>query len=268
MSDQKYRRDLAKWKERARETLRNFSSAVARKQGLTIDPAIMRRRDSPFLRNAVLVTDPINLTLQDSYSGTFTCTYDIGQTLSGMSRSIQKTEEDFTDAEVLEFAEMEKISIDEAMFRIALRYVEAEVFFRLKAGGFLHRELKPALEQMIKELIDDAYLQAAREYGIELVEASKTLERSGRDNIRLRKRRSGFVRNPGRPISQSTEELITKIQAAMLLQKGTPTLSGIAKTLNYGSFRGGASALGKLLKRHSIDWKKLRKDWIESQKRK
>lgn len=268
MSERKKHESLAQWKERARQFLSQMATELARRQGVNLeDIKIRKRSDSEFLKKVVLVTDPIKISFEDSFGGRFTCTYDISLTLSGLVKKIQEEAEDFTDSEVEGFARIENISIDEAMARIGLRYVEAEIFARLKAGQFLHRQLKPALEQFLEELLDDAFLQCFREYGYELDEPAKTLEQMGREHIKNRKKRSGLVRAPGHPPTWNKEELMTKVKDIISKQKEMPTLARTAKAMNYGGLRGGASALGKLLKRHSIDWKELRKEWRENIKR-
>lgn len=266
MSDRKKYKSLAQWKERARQYLHQVADEVARRQGVNPEEIKRRKRsDSEFLKRAVLVTDPVKVSLKDSFGGTFTCTYDIGQTLMGLSQGFQKMEA--ADSEIEEFAKTANITLDEAMARIAFRYVEAEIFSRLKAGRFLHEQLKPALEQMLGELLDDVYLHSIREYGYELDEPAKTLEKVGRAHIKHRKKRSGLVRAPGHPQTWAKEELLAKVNEIISTQREMPTLARIARAMNYGGLRGGASALGKLLKRHSIAWKELRSGWQKTRKR-
>jgi hypothetical protein len=93
--------------------------------GVHIETPISRRKDSAFLRKATLVFDPITVTLEDAYDGTFSCTYDISRTLSGLRKGFQNLE--VSDSEIAAFAESENIAFDEAMQRAASSYVEAEL---------------------------------------------------------------------------------------------------------------------------------------------
>jgi hypothetical protein len=207
MRNQKRSKTLAQWKEKARESLAAFSTNAARQ----IERPITRRRDSQFLRNATLVMDPITLTVEDAHGGTFSCTYDIGRTLSGLRNEFQTME--VSDSEIAEFAASENIPRDEATQRVAFRYVEAEIFATLRAGRFLHTELKSALEQMLSELIDLAFLRATGEYGCEVVEPGPTLEKHGRKHIQLMKQLSGIVAPPGRrPATADEVEKHLRIQ--------------------------------------------------------
>jgi hypothetical protein len=196
MSNQNSSKTLARWKEKARESLSAFTTEAARRMGVHIETPITKRRDSPFLRNATLVFDPITVTLEDAYGGTFSCTYDISRTLLGLRKQFQKME--VSDSEIAAFADSENIPLDEAMQRVAFRYVEAEIFATLGAGRFLHTELKSALKQTLSELLDLAFLRATREYGCEVVEPGPTIERHGRKHIQFMKQLTGIVPPPGR----------------------------------------------------------------------
>lgn len=255
---------LAEWKEWARETLRRLG---ARRQDVGIDLSSESPKRSAFLQKVTLVTDPVRLTLQDHHGGTFACTYDISLTLSGLCKRFHEFE-DFEDDEIETYMEAERISRDEAMAKLALRLVEAEIFAKLKAGRFLHEQLRPALEELLEELLDDAWLHAIREYGVELDDPAGTYEKIGRKHIKQRKKRSGLVRAPGHPKTWTREELLKSVNSAILEEKKSPTLRSVAKTMNYGGLSDGASALSKLLKRHSIEWKESRKLWTENQNRK
>lgn len=90
------------------------------------------------------------------------------------------------------------------MQRVALRYVEAEIFATFGAGRFLHTELKSALKQTLSELLDLAFLEATREYGCEVVEPGPTIEKHGRKHILFMKQLTGIVPPPGRLRSIST----------------------------------------------------------------
>jgi hypothetical protein len=267
MADPDKRRTLAQWKTHAKTVLENMSTAVAQRHGGDLEKLKgMKRSDSAFLNKAILVWDPIQLTLNDVYGGKLTCTYDISETLAGLSKEFSK-QEHFTDSDVEEFARAQEIQIDEAMSRVAFRYVEAEIFSRLKAGKYLHEQLQAALKQMLVELVDEAFLKGIAEYGVEVVQPSKTLERLWREQLAHRKKRSGLVPRPGHPPEWSRDEVLAKVKAALLRQRQPPNLARLASAMNYGGLRGGASALGKLLKRHSIEWKKLKRDWKAQQKR-
>lgn len=257
---------LSQWKERIRDGLKSLADESARRAGVTLRTSGTRPMHTEFLRKVVLVTDPIKITFEDMYGGNFTCTYDISKTLGGLCHKFQDMEVP-TDSEITAFAKSENISHDEAMAKIASRYVEADTFSKLKAGRFLHEQLQPALEEMIRELLDDAFMQAIREYGFEIVEPAKTLEKVGRNHIKYRKRRSGFVPNPGRPPAWTKEEVLAKVSIALSKQKKKPTLRATAEAMNYGGLSGGASALGKLLKDYEIDWKRLKREWEEAKKR-
>jgi hypothetical protein len=255
---------LAQWKERAREFLKTLAVT-----GIELSKKGQHtpRKDSTYQKiKYKTVFDPIAIKLEDTYGGVFTCSYDIRLTLVGLCKKFQE-HEDASDDEIISFAETENISRDEAMARIAMRYLEAEMFSKIKAAKFLHNQLQPALKELLDELLDEAYLQGALEYGIELIEPAKIFEMIGREHIKQRKKRSGLVRAPGHPRTWNKEELLVKVRTAMQKQKRMPTLLDIAKTLKYGSLNDGASALGKLLKRHSIEWKEIRKEWKETQKR-
>ncbi len=146
MSNQNSSKTLAQWKEKARERLSAFTAQAARRMGVHIETPITRRRDSAFLRKATLVFDPITVTLEDAYGGTFSCTYDISSTLSGLRKTFQNLE--VSDSEIAAFAESENLPFDEAMQRAAFSYVEAEIFSTLGAGRFLRTELKSALARI------------------------------------------------------------------------------------------------------------------------
>jgi hypothetical protein len=202
MTNQNRAKTLAQWKEKARESLSAFTAKAARRIGVDIETPITRK-DSPFLRKATLVMDPITVTLEDTYGGTFSCTYDISRTLSALRREFQKME--VSDSEIAAFAASENISLDEAMQRVAFRYVEAEMFATLGAGRFLHTELNSALKQTLSELLDLAFLRATREYGCEVVDPGPTLENHGRKHIQLMKQLSGIVPPPGRRAANADE---------------------------------------------------------------
>lgn len=267
MSSRKNQEILKQRKERARTFLSQFVSAGANRVGVKLEPFDVYRKKSAFLKKAVLVTDPINVTLKDSFGGTFTCTYTISEALAGLVQKFQELEE-VTDDELSEFAEKANISLDDALTKLAVRYVEAEIFGKLKAGRFLHEQLKPAVEQMLSELLADVYLQViVGEYRFELIEPARTFEKAGREHTKHRKKRSGLVQPPGHPRTWTKEELISKVNKLISEQKEIPTLPTIASAMHYGGTSGGASALGKLLKRHSIDWKELKKQRRDTIKR-
>ncbi len=203
MSNQNRSKTLGQRKEKARERLSAFTAEAARRMGVAIETPITRRRDSAFLRKATLVFDPITVTLEDAYGGTFSCTYDISRTLSGLRKAFQNLE--VSDSEIAAFAESENIPFDEAMQRAAFSYVEAEIFSTLGAGRFLHTELKSALKQTLSELLDVAFLRATREYGCEVVEPGPTLERHGRKHIQFMKQLTGIVPPPGRRSATADE---------------------------------------------------------------
>lgn len=92
MTNQRNSKTLAQWKEKARESLSAFTAEAARRMGVHIETPITRRKDSPFLRRATLVFDPITVTVKDAYGGTLSCTYDISPTLSGLRKEFQKME--------------------------------------------------------------------------------------------------------------------------------------------------------------------------------
>ena len=195
MTNQTRSKTLAQWKEKARESLSAFTAKAARQIGVDIETPI-RRNDSPFLSKATLVMDPITVTLEDIYGGTLSCTYDISRTLSGLRKESQKME--ISDSEIAAFAASENISLDEAMQRVAFRYVELEIFATLRAGRFLHTELSSALKQTLSELLDLAFLRGMHEYGYEVVDPGPTLEKHSRKHIQLMKQLSGIVALPGR----------------------------------------------------------------------
>jgi len=203
MTNQNRSKTLAQWKEKARETLSVFAAQAAWQIGIDIETPISRK-DSPFLRKATLVMDSITVTLEDIYGGTFSCTYDISRTLSSLRKEFQKME--VSDSEIAAFAASENISLDEAMQRVAFRYVEAEIFAPLRAGRFLHTALSSALKQTLTELLDLAFLRAiTHEYGYEVVDPGPTLEKHGRKHIQLMKQLSGIVAPPGRRPANADE---------------------------------------------------------------
>lgn len=203
MTNQSSSKTLAQWKEKARESLSAFTTEAARRMGGHIETPITRRRDSPFLRKATLVFDPITVTLEDAYGGTFSCTYDISRALLGLQKQFQNME--VTDSEIAAFAESENIPFDEAMQRAAFLYVEAEIFSTLGTGRFLHTELESALKQILSELLDVAFLRATREYGCEIVKPGPTLERHGRKHTQFMKQLTGIVPPPGRRSATADE---------------------------------------------------------------
>ena len=226
-----------------------------------------RTKKTPLDRHKIVFAfDPISIRVEDIYGGTFHGTYEIGRALGALSEKFQKIKV-FDDDEIADHARQKNISPDEATLGIALRHVEADISSKIKAGRFLHEQLQPAIKQMLAELLDEAYLKGVLEYGFELIEPGKTFEKLGREHIKNRKGRLGLVRSVGRPESWSRKELLEQLRNATLRHKEVPTLAAIAKAMNYGGLRGGANALGKLLKRHSIDWKKLKKEWEQTKKR-
>ena len=66
-----------------------------------------------------------------------------------------------------------------------MRHVEGDIFSKIKAGRFLHEQLIPAIKQMLAELLDEAYLNGIREYGLEVAEASETFENLDGNTSRL-----------------------------------------------------------------------------------
>src|SRR5215467_3654286 len=116
MTNQNRSKTLAQWKERARESLSAFSAKAARQIAVNIESPITRRKDSRFLREATLVMDPITVTVEDVYGGTFSCTYDISHTLAGLRKEFQKLE--VSDSAIAAFANSEKLSLDEAMLGV------------------------------------------------------------------------------------------------------------------------------------------------------
>lgn len=263
MQSQKQDASFAKWKERAWRILKKRMDEAIR-----LESSRNPRTDKISLgRDKItLVFDPISIRLEDIYGGVFQGTYDISRTLVALSEEFQKTKV-FDDDEIAAYALQKNISIDEAMFGIALRHVEADIFSKVKAGRFLHEQLQPAIKELLGELLDEAYLKGVSEYGLEVAETTKTFERFGREHIKNRKSRSSLVRPVGRPESWSKEELLEQVRTATSSQKKMPTLAKVAEAMNYGGLSGGANALGKLLKRHSIDWKTLKNEWMHSQKR-
>lgn len=264
MSIQKQDASFAKLKEQARRILTKLMDEALRLQ-VSRNP---RRGKVSITRDKItLVFDPISVRLEDVYGGVFHGTYDIRRTLVALSEEFQKIRA-FDDEEIAAYARQEGISLDEAMSGLAMRHVEGDIFSKIKAGRFLHEQLIPAIKQMLAELLDEAYLNGIREYGLEVAEASETFEKLGREHIKTRKLRSGLVHPAGRPESWSREELLVRIRTELSKQDKIPNLGKIAGAMNYGGLSGGASALGKLLKRHSIDWKTLKQEWRQTQKRK
>ncbi len=202
MTNQNRLKTLAQWKEKARESLSAFTAKAARQIGVHIQIPT-KRQDSRFLREATLVMDPITVTLEDAYGGIFSCTYDISRTLAGLRNEFQKME--VSDSAIAAFANTEKIPLDEAMQRVAFRYVEAEIFATLRAGRFLHTELNSALKQTLSQLLDIAFLRATREYGCEVVEPGPTLEKHGRKHIQFMKQLTGLVSPRGRRRATASE---------------------------------------------------------------
>jgi hypothetical protein len=265
MSNDQDELTLAEWKQRAREVLQTWLE-----QGHS-EPRYVSEAEKTSRRNAVwrkykTVLHPITLTVEDVYGGVLTCTYDISRTLVGLTKQFEKYE--VMDEDICEYAKEKGISIAEARARVALRYVEAEMFGRLKAARFLHDQLAPAVKHLLGELLDGALLQALHEYGIEIVEPAKMFEQAGRSHIKHIKQRSGLVRPPGRPRVWTKAEVLKRVNAAMSKQKEMPSLRSTAQLMNYGDLSGGESALGKLLKKHGVDWKELKREWKKAKKRK
>ena len=211
-------------------------------------------------KEVVFVFDPIKISFDDGEGGRFTCTYDIRGTLASLSKRFQEME-GVTEEEVKSYAITENISVDEAMARLAFRYIEAEMSSKAKAGRFLHEQLGPTLKEVIGELIDAAFLYGLKEYGFELLEPAKAFEQLGRKHIKGLKQRSGLVPKPGRPPAWTREEVIGRVTKAISKQKRAPTLRRTAALMNYGGLSGGEDALRKLLKKHKINWRELKENW-------
>jgi hypothetical protein len=260
MPKPKSKLSMAQWKERARDVLKGWANS-ALNQGLSIsnkDKVLSRPRIAG--KEVVFVFDPIKITFDDGNGGTFTCTYDIRGTLASLGKRFQELEV-ATEAEITAYAGSENISLEEAMARLSFRYVEAEIFSKLNAGRFLHDQLGPTLKEVIGELIDAAFMYGIKEYGMVLLEPTKIFEKLGRKHIKGLKQRSGLVPKPGRPPTQTREEVIKRVTTAMSKQKTLPTYRSTAEVMNLGGLSGGADALRKLLKKHKINWLQLKENW-------
>ncbi len=260
MSKSDHRLTMAQWKERVREVLKRWTTEVT-DQGLSrARKGKIGTRPKIGGKEVVFVFDPIKVSFDDGYGGVFTCTYDIRHTLADLSKQFQEME-NATEDEIETYANSENISRDEAMARLAFRYIEAEMLSKAKAGRFLHEQLEPTLKEVIGELIDAAFLYGIKEYGVELVEPAKVFEKIGRKHIKGLKQRSGLVPKPGRPSTWTREQVINVVTAAMLNQKKLPTLRRTAEVMNYGGLRGGEDALRKLLEKHKIKWREMKENW-------
>ncbi|HEV2864700.1 MAG TPA: hypothetical protein VGX48_27120 [Pyrinomonadaceae bacterium] len=260
MSDPEYKLTMAQWKEKAREVLRRWAAEMTNQGSSRVGEDGVLTRPKFKGKEVVFVFDPIKTSFDDGYGGMFTCTYDIRRTLENLSKRFQEI--DFaTKDEIEAYASSENISLDEAMAKLALRHVEAEIFSKLKAGQFLHDQLRPTLVDVIGELLDAAFLYGIKEYGFKLVEPAKIFEKLGRKHIKGLKQRSGLVPKPGRPTTWTREEVVKIVSIAMSKQKTLPTLRRTAEVMNYGGLSGGGDALRKLLEKHKINWREMKETW-------
>ena len=150
----------------------------------------------------------IEESIEDKHGGVFKCSYHMRNTVDGLYAWLLDNFPRATVDEIQEFADERNIPFDEAKKSVAFIIAEAEIFIRIKMARFIHEQLKPTLDVVLTDLLEDTGLYGLSEYGYRLTNP-KDIDKASKGYISLRKKRTNIIVGVGQrgKASISTEEI-------------------------------------------------------------
>jgi hypothetical protein len=146
--------------------------------------------------------------LEDRHGGIFKCSYNIRKTVAELYERVIANYPHATVYDIQSIADERKISFDEAKKSLAFSIAEAEFWIRIKIARFIHEQLKPTMDVVLNDLLEDAFLYGLSEYGYKLANP-KQFEKIAKGYIQFRKKRTNLISGVGKrgKSSVSTEEI-------------------------------------------------------------
>jgi hypothetical protein len=271
--------------QEAREFLENILSGQSKRRKGThsnktvceienhVDHMIVRLKNGHEIHGQKIVKmktvfHSVEVDVEDRYGGVLNCTYNIKNTISGLHGWLQDKYPPATVNDIQRIADEEGISFDLAKRRLALTIAEAEIRIRIEMARFLHEQLKPTLQIVLSDLVEDAAMYGLSLYGCKLDKADD-FDQVTKSYAQYRKKRANIIRSIGdrgkaRVSSEEVDEFIRSVLRTMgeLKDSGRRiTNNAVARKIIGSTHTNPLKAFKDKLKKYGLTFEGLKEEF-------